>query len=68
MQSFVNFYKSFIDDETGQGITEYGAVLAFLTVLIAMVFGFGSGSLKGALSESFSSINSQLTRLNNGVT
>ena len=55
---------SFFADESGQGITEYGAVLAFVALLVAVVFGFARGALQSTLSESFSTIVSQLNALN----
>lgn len=55
---------AFLKDESGQGITEYGAVLAFVALLVAVVFGFAQGSLRPALSQSFSTVVSQLNQLN----
>ncbi|MBX9720821.1 MAG: hypothetical protein K2X81_05470 [Candidatus Obscuribacterales bacterium] len=63
----MNFSKTlnnFISDESGQGITEYGAILAFVALLVAVVFGFAQGTLQSAISQSFSSIVSQLNQLN----
>lgn len=54
----------FVRDESGQGITEYGAVLAFVALLVAVVFGFARGALQTTLSQSFSTIVSQLNALN----
>ncbi len=56
--------RNFRDDESGQGITEYGAILAFVALLVAVVFGFAQGTLQSAISQSFSTIVSQLNRLN----
>jgi Flp pilus assembly pilin Flp len=47
---------SFIFDESGQGITEYGAILAFVAVLIVVVTGFVKGPLAGALNNCYSVI------------
>jgi Flp pilus assembly pilin Flp len=55
---------AFLLDESGQGITEYGAVLAFVALLVAVVFGFARGALQSTLSQSFSTIVSQLNALN----
>ena len=55
---------AFLNDESGQGITEYGAVLAFVALLVAVVFGFARGALQTTLSQSFSTVVSQLTVLN----
>ena len=57
----------FISDESGQGITEYGAIIAFVSLLVAAVFAFSSGTLVNAISQSFSSIINQLNRLNSGT-
>lgn len=62
------FIDSFVSDESGQGITEYGAILAFVALLVAVVFGFAQGTLKTSLSTSFSTVISQLNRLNNANT
>jgi Flp pilus assembly pilin Flp len=56
--------STFISDESGQGITEYGAVLAFVALLVAVVFGFARGALQSTLSQSFSTVVSQLNALN----
>lgn len=56
--------ECFSSDESGQGITEYGAVLAFVALLVAVVFSFASGSLTSAISQSFSSLVFQLGRMN----
>ncbi len=42
---------AFLADESGQGITEYGAVLAFVALLVAVVFGFAKGALQQTLSQ-----------------
>ncbi len=55
---------AFLKDESGQGITEYGAVLAFVALLVAVVFGFARGALQKTLSQSFSTVVSQLNALN----
>ena len=57
-------FVDFINDESGQGITEYGAVLAFVALLVAVVFGFARGALQSTLSQSFSTVVSQLNALN----
>jgi Flp pilus assembly pilin Flp len=62
-----NAIRTFIADESGQGITEYGAILAFVALLVAVVFGFAQGSLQSAISQSFSTVVSQLNRLNSAT-
>ena len=56
--------KDFIKDESGQGITEYGAILAFVALLVALVFGLTKGVLSNAISQSFSAVVAQLNLLN----
>lgn len=60
-------FTCFIQDESGQGITEYGAILAFVAVLIVVVAGFVNGQLKDALSNAYSLITSALNALNSQV-
>jgi Flp pilus assembly pilin Flp len=58
-----NLLHAFITDESGQGITEYGAILAFVAVLIVVVTGFVTGGLQTALSNCYSVIVSALNAL-----
>ena len=37
--------NKFIKDESGQGITEYGAILAFVAILVAVVFSITQGEI-----------------------
>lgn len=46
--------------EKGQAITEYGAILAFVAILVALTFSFTGGALGPAISAAFSSIASNL--------
>ncbi len=57
----------FIADESGQGITEYGAILAFVAILVALVFGITKGALTGAISSAFSAVVSQLNNLSSAA-
>jgi Flp pilus assembly pilin Flp len=57
----------FIEDEDGQGITEYGAMLAFVAILVALVFGITHGTLRGAVCAAFSSVTSQLNNMSAGA-
>jgi len=66
-QKVVDFSEHFVADESGQGITEYGAILAFVALLVGLVFGFAKGSLQTAISQSFSSVVSSLNQLNTQV-
>ena len=47
----------------GQAITEYGAILAFIAVLVALMFAFGSGSIGPAISNAFSAISDNLDKM-----
>jgi len=53
----------FLRDESGQGITEYGAILAFVAILVAVVFGITKGALTHAISSAFSAVVAQLNNL-----
>lgn len=44
----------------GQVITEYAAIIAFVAVLVSMVFAIGGGRLSSAVQDSFSAITNQL--------
>lgn len=57
----------FIYDESGQGITEYGAILAFVAILVAVVFAITQGALAGAISKAFSAVVSQLNKLSDAA-
>ncbi len=50
-------------NEEGQAITEYGAIIAFIAVLISLVFAFGSSEFGLAVSHAFSSVVQQLNDL-----
>jgi Flp pilus assembly pilin Flp len=55
--------SNFFTSEEGQGITEYGAILAFVAILVAVVFSITQGALSSAISKAFSSVVSQLNHL-----
>jgi Flp pilus assembly pilin Flp len=52
-----------LTDESGQGITEYGAILAFVALLIALVFTLTNGALSASISQAFSAVIAQLNNL-----
>ena len=62
---FINLLKRLLKEESGQGITEYGAILAFVALLIAVVFSLAQGKLAVAICTAFSNVAVQLTTLNN---
>lgn len=49
--------------EDGQAITEYGAIIAFVAVLVALVFAFSGGQVSPAISNCYSSITNQLDNM-----
>lgn len=55
--------QNFVNNESGQGITEYGAILAFVAILVAVVFGITKGALSSAISAAFSAVVTQLNNL-----
>ncbi|MBS1989250.1 MAG: Flp family type IVb pilin [Cyanobacteria bacterium SZAS LIN-3] len=55
--------SNFFTEEEGQGITEYGAILAFVAILVAVVFSITQGALSSAISKAFSAVVSQLNKL-----
>jgi len=57
-----NPIKTFFVDESGQGVTEYGAILAFVSLLVALVFST-NGALSMAIQNSFSSISNNINQL-----
>jgi len=59
--------KQFLQDESGQGITEYGAILAFVAILVAVVFSITQGALTSAISKAFSAVVSQLNALSSAA-
>jgi Flp pilus assembly pilin Flp len=64
----MNTYLSdFFTNESGQGITEYGAILAFVAILVAVVFSITQGALSSAISKAFSSVVSQLNHLSSAA-
>ena len=58
-----NLVCAYFTDEDAQGITEYGAILAFVAILVALVFAITQGALTAAISKSFSAAVSQLNRV-----
>lgn len=53
-------------NQSGQGITEYGAILGFVALLISLVLSIGPGQLRTAISGAFSSVSQQLDSLSSG--
>ena len=51
----------------GQAISEYAMLLAFLAILIALVFAFAPGKLAPAISAAFSKISHELNDMANAA-
>lgn len=47
--------KVFVNDESGQGVVEYGAMLGLVAVLIAVAAATGKSSCTNAISSAFQS-------------
>jgi len=62
-----NPFQIFINDESGQGITEYGALIAFVSFLIGLVFTITQGQLCATISNSFSALSSELVGLSSAA-
>jgi Flp pilus assembly pilin Flp len=58
-----NLLSRFVREESGQAISEYGAVLAFVAVLVVVVFKAANGGMKHAISGCFSALIHQLNSL-----
>ncbi len=63
MTAISTFINQFVEDESGQGITEYGAILAFVAILIGIVFGAARGQLASAISTAFQNVVTQLNTM-----
>jgi Flp pilus assembly pilin Flp len=57
----------FFIDESAQGITEYGAVLALVAVLIGVTFALTSGKLTSGILQCYSAVTTQLNNLSSGA-
>ena len=49
--------------QSGQAITEYASILAFIAGVVMMVFSFGPGKLSTSISNAFASISQQIDSL-----
>jgi Flp pilus assembly pilin Flp len=61
------FLQSWLDDESGQSITEYAYVIAFVGVLIAFAFNMAHNGFYGSLTQSYSACTSSLSSMNYAV-
>ncbi len=53
-----------INRKSGQSISEYSAVLAFVACIIAFFFNFANGTLFSGITGAYAQVNSSLTALN----
>ncbi len=51
----------------GQGITEYGAIIAFVALLAALAFGFTKGSLMPGISAAFSACSGAVNNMSSAA-
>ncbi len=51
----------------GQGITEYGAIIAFVALLVSLCFGFTSGSLSSSISAAFCVVKTNMNNLSSSA-
>jgi len=63
-QRIYRAFQQLLLDESGQSITEYGAIIGFVGVLIALAFNLAHGGFFAATSQAFSTTNSSLDALN----
>lgn len=63
MNSLKSWVFQFVQDEDGQGITEYFACLAFLALLIASIFAFENGSFFNGLATAFANMAGEINKL-----
>lgn len=53
--------------EKGQGIVEYAFIIAFVSLLVVLCFGFANGTLATALSQAHSRMVSEFNRMNDAT-
>jgi Flp pilus assembly pilin Flp len=59
---------TFVQEESGQGINEYAAIMAFVSMVFMLVFSLTQGALADTIMECFSSMAGQLNKLANAPT
>lgn len=67
IKSLLNTIRDYVSNEDAQGITEYGAVLCFVSLLVALAFTFTNGSLGNAVMTAFSAVTSQLNNMSSAA-
>jgi Flp pilus assembly pilin Flp len=61
--AFRRLLHLFVKDESAQGITEYGAVIAMVAIVVAVAFSLTSGQLTSGILAAYSAITTQLNNL-----
>jgi Flp pilus assembly pilin Flp len=61
------FFDDLLQDESGQAITEYGAMIAFVCVLVALIFAMSQGALAPGINACYSTMAAQLQNLINSA-
>jgi Flp pilus assembly pilin Flp len=57
------YVVEFFQQESGQAVTEYGALIAFVSLLLAMVFSTSHGGLSQAMSSAMGQLVNNLNTL-----
>jgi Flp pilus assembly pilin Flp len=65
-ETFLRDLTRFYQEEDGQAVTEYGAIIAFISCLVAAVFSLGHGGLYQAVSSAFGQMVTNLNNLSSG--
>ena len=65
MRNASKYIENFFSEETGQGINEYAAVMAFVSLVFLLVFVLTQGQLAQSLADCFSGTAGQMNRLSN---
>jgi Flp pilus assembly pilin Flp len=63
--NLLRYLTKFYQENNGQAVTEYGAIIAFVSLLFAMVFSVSHGGLYQALSTALGQTINALNTLSN---
>jgi Flp pilus assembly pilin Flp len=61
-RALANLLYKFVSEENGQGITEYGALIAFVAIMVAFAFS-ANGALQSGVVNAYSTVSHQLNNL-----
>jgi Flp pilus assembly pilin Flp len=59
-------FSKLVSDDSGQGITEYGSILAFVAIIIAVIIPM-QNTLRSSVSQSYSTCVNSMQTLNSVV-